>query len=72
MVAATGSACDNTNFDAADCVKSGGSLVPSPAMLVDVSLPDGGSAARFRKEVVLAEGMAFVSTMKGHLYALVP
>ncbi len=72
VVAAKGTTCDNTDFDTADCKKAGGDLVPSPAMLVDVSLPDGGSASRFRKEVVLAEGMAFISTTKGHLYALVP
>jgi outer membrane protein assembly factor BamB len=72
VVPAAGTTCDNTNFDASDCVQSGGALVPSPAMLVDVSLPDGGSASRFRKEVVLAEGMVFISTTKGHLYALAP
>ena len=72
VVPAAGTTCDNTNFDASDCVQSGGALVPSPAMLIDISLPDGGNAARFRKEVVLADGMALISTTTGHLYALAP
>jgi len=72
VVPEAGKVCDNTNYDEADCVKNGAELVPSPAMLVDVRLPDGGSAARFRKEVVLAEGMALISTTTGHVYALAP
>lgn len=72
VVPSAGQACDNTNFDVADCFKNGGALVPSPAMLVDVSLPDGGNASRFRKEVVLSEGMALISTTAGHVYALAP
>jgi outer membrane protein assembly factor BamB len=51
-------------------------LVPVPALLKDVPLPDGGDAARLRKEVVLAEGRALISTSQedptkqGNVYAL--
>jgi hypothetical protein len=52
------------------CGAAGGVAVPVPRVLVDVVLDDHGNAARLRKEVVIAEGMALISTSRGHLYAL--
>jgi len=59
-----------------DCTSAGYSWVPQPALLQHFQLPDGGNAARLRKEVVLAEGLALAATSaprngtSGHVYAL--
>ena len=68
---AAGVTCDDTTLDIGSCMIAGGHLVPVPAQLIDISLLDAGDAARFRKEVVLAEGKALVSTSAGHVYAYV-
>ena len=78
VVQAAGVVCDNTAIvDPGICIQSGGELVPVPSQVVDVALCDQGcDAARLRKEIVLAEGLALASTSGGvsggHVYALGP
>jgi outer membrane protein assembly factor BamB len=65
--------CENADYSIVGCLMTGEELVPVPTLIADVSLCGNAcNAARFRKEVVLAEGLAVVSTLDGHLYALAP
>jgi outer membrane protein assembly factor BamB len=73
VVSSSTRVCENTDYSIVGCLLTGEELVPVPTLLADVSLcGDACNAARFRKEVVLAEGFAFVGTSDGHLYALAP
>jgi hypothetical protein len=56
----------------ANCVALGFSVVWAPAVLADVGLPDGTSAARLRSESAISDSRLFVATGGGHLYMLTP
>jgi len=65
--------CENTDYSITGCLLTGEELVPVPTLLADLSLCGNAcNAARFRKEVVLAEGFAFIGTSDGHFFALAP
>ena len=64
--------CSNIDVGNSSCQTKPYYLVPVPHLLADVALPDGGDAAHLRKEPVLAEGMVYVTTKAGHVYALGP
>jgi outer membrane protein assembly factor BamB len=64
--------CSNIDAGNSTCQAQSYYLVPVPHLLADVALPDGGDAAHLRKEPVLAEGMVYVTTEAGHVYALGP
>jgi hypothetical protein len=72
VYAPTASICDDArgHSDSSSCSFYGGEMVPAPTVLREVNLnqtePDGTStdARQFRKEVVIAEGLAFISTTK--------
>jgi hypothetical protein len=56
----------------ASCVSLGFSVVWAPAVLADVALPDGTSAAGLRSEAAISDGRLFVATGGGHIYMLAP
>jgi hypothetical protein len=56
----------------ASCVASGYSVVWTPAVLADVALTDGSSAAGLRNEPAISGGRLFVATTGGHVYMLSP
>jgi outer membrane protein assembly factor BamB len=62
--------CSNPDVSAATCVASGYILVPQPAVLANVALPDGGRIVY--SEPALARGKLFVATEAGHVYMLSP
>ena len=70
---AAGSRCSSLAYaDAATCTKNGYVLVPTPTVVANIALPDGGDIAGLRDEPVLADGRVFVATDKGHVYMLAP
>jgi outer membrane protein assembly factor BamB len=71
-VAPAGYRCSNVDFTLATCAGMGFSVVPAPAVLADVALPDGSSAAGMRNEVAIAGGRVFAATLGGHVYMLSP
>jgi len=70
---AAGARCSNVRYtDAAECMKNNYVLVPIPAVLANVALPDGGDIAGLRGEAAVADGKIFVATNMGHVYMLSP
>lgn len=70
---ASGSRCSSTTYpDAASCKQNHFVLVPTPAVLANVALPDGGDIGGLRDEPALADGRVFVATDHGHVYMLSP
>jgi outer membrane protein assembly factor BamB len=73
IAAATGTRCSDIDFaTAAACTAAGYAVVPIPAVLADVALPDGSSAAGLRNEPAIASGKLFIGTDGGHVYMLSP
>jgi hypothetical protein len=73
VAAPAGFRCSNINFSGAlACLIAGYSIVPVPAVLADVALPDGADAAGLRNEIAIGEGRLFVGTLGGHVYMLAP
>jgi hypothetical protein len=73
VVAAAGQRCSNIDYtDGSACVAAGYSLVPIPAVLANVAVPDGSSIAGMRNEAALAKGRVFVASTGGHVYMLQP
>lgn len=69
----TGWRCSNVDYTTvSSCTAAGYSLVPIPAILANVRVPDGGSLVAIRNEPVLAGGKVFVGTANGHVYMLQP
>jgi hypothetical protein len=66
--------CSNVDIppnNQTECITSGGGgLVPDVVPIVDFQVPDGGDLAYLRKEPALSVDRVFVSTGKGHVYAL--
>jgi outer membrane protein assembly factor BamB len=70
---ASGLRCEDIDFTFAQtCRLSGHRLVPIPAVLANVTLPDHGDIAGLRDEPALARGRVFVATGAGHVYMLAP
>jgi outer membrane protein assembly factor BamB len=70
---ASGSQCSNVKYaNEADCERNNYVLVSTPAVLANVSLPDGGDIAGLRREPALADGKVFVANNLGHIYMLSP
>lgn len=67
---AAGWRCSNPDVPAATCVASGYALVPEPAVLANVALPDGGRIVY--SEPAVARGKLYVATEAGHVYMLSP
>jgi len=67
---AAGWRCSNPDVTAANCVASGYSFVPEPAVLANVALPDAGRIVY--GEPALARGKLYVATEAGHVYMLSP
>jgi outer membrane protein assembly factor BamB len=67
---AAGFRCANPDVPTASCVLFGYSLVPQPAVLANVALPDAGRIVY--SEPALARGKVFVATEAGHVYMLSP
>jgi outer membrane protein assembly factor BamB len=73
VVPASGQQCSNIDYTtAATCTAAGYVMVPTPKLLADVAMPDGGDIAGLRDEPVLARGRVFVGTGAGHVYMLQP
>jgi outer membrane protein assembly factor BamB len=64
--------CSHVLTSVAACTAAGYSLVWAPAVLADVALPDGSSAAGLRNEPAIADGRLFAATTGGHVYMLAP
>jgi hypothetical protein len=64
--------CSQVLTPLASCLASGFSVVWKPAVLADVALGDGSSAAGLRSEPALSDGRLFVATVGGHVYMLSP
>jgi PQQ-like domain len=64
--------CSQVLIPNAFCTALGYRLVPVPAVLADVALPDGSDAAGLRNEAAIAGGRLFVATAGGHVYMLSP
>jgi outer membrane protein assembly factor BamB len=64
--------CSQVLIPNASCAALGYKLVPVPAMLADIALPDGSDAAGLRNEAAIAGGRLFVATAGGHVYMLSP
>jgi outer membrane protein assembly factor BamB len=67
---AAGSRCANPDVPTPSCVAAGYTLVPQPAVLANVTLPDHGRIVY--SEPALAQGKVFVGTEGGHVYMLAP
>jgi len=67
---AAGWRCSNPDVTTANCVASGYSFVPEPAVLANVALPDAGRIVY--SEPALAHGRVYVATEAGHVYMLSP
>ena len=67
-----GARCSQVLTPLASCVSLGFSVVWAPAVLADVALPDGTSAAGLRSEAAISDGRLFVATGGGHVYMLAP
>ena len=65
---AAGWRCSNVNVMTANCVASGYTLVPQPAILADITL----SGSMLYTEPVIADGRLFVATGAGNVYMLRP
>jgi outer membrane protein assembly factor BamB len=74
VVPSAGLQCSNNDYaNPTDCAIAGfNPNTPIPKMLANISIPDGGDLAKFRKEAVLAKGRVFVATDRGHVYMLEP
>jgi outer membrane protein assembly factor BamB len=72
VVTPAGVRCSQVFTPVASCVASGFSLVWAPAVLANVNLGDGSSAAGLRSEPALSEGRLFAATLGGHVYMLSP
>ena len=69
----TGTRCSDVDYTtAAACTAAGYVLVPIPAVLADVAVPDGSSLVGLRNEPALAGGRVFVGSTGGHVYMLSP
>jgi outer membrane protein assembly factor BamB len=62
--------CSQVLVPLASCTALGFSVVWAPAVLADVALGDGSSAAGLRSEPAIADGRLFVATVGGHVYML--
>jgi outer membrane protein assembly factor BamB len=70
---ASGSRCSNVRYATADdCLKNDYVLIPVPAILANVTLPDAGNISEMRDEAALADGKVFVASNMGHVYMLAP
>ena len=67
-----GARCSQVLTPLATCVSQGFSVVWAPAVLADVALSDGSSAAGLRSEPAISDGRLFVATTGGHVYMLSP
>ena len=67
-----GARCSQVLTPLASCVALGFSIVWAPAVLADVPLGDGSSAAGLRSEPAISDGRLFVATVGGHVYMLAP
>jgi outer membrane protein assembly factor BamB len=67
-----GARCSQVLTPLASCVALGFSVVWAPAVLADVALPDGTTAAGLRSEPAISDGRLFVATGGGHVYMLAP
>jgi hypothetical protein len=69
-----GMRCSNIDYTTVSACADAGynPNVSIPKTLADVSIPDAGSLVAIRNEPVLANGMVFVGTDKGHVYMLQP
>jgi outer membrane protein assembly factor BamB len=67
-----GARCSQVLTPLATCVSQGFSIVWAPAVLADVALSDGTSAAGLRSEPAISDGRLFVATTGGHVYMLAP
>ncbi len=72
VVPGAGLQCSNTDYsNSTDCANAGfNPNTPIPRILANISIPDGGDLAKFRKEAALAKGRVFVATDRGHVYML--
>ncbi len=64
--------CSQVLVPLASCTSLGYSVVWAPAVLADVALADGTSAAGLRSEPAISDGRLFVATIGGHVYMLAP
>ena len=64
--------CSQVLIPLATCASLGFSVVWAPAVLADVALGDGTSAAGLRSEPAISDGHLFVATVGGHVYMLSP
>lgn len=60
--------CSNTDVTAANCVASGYTLVPQPAVLANIAL----SGRMVYNEIAIANGRLFAATENGNVYMLSP
>lgn len=67
-----GARCSQVLTSLANCVLLGFSVVWAPAVLADVALNDGTSAAGLRSEPAISDGRLLVATVGGHVYMLAP
>jgi outer membrane protein assembly factor BamB len=68
-----GTRCSNVDYTtSAACAAAHFVLVPIPAVLADVAVPDNSSLVGLRNEPALAGGRVFVSSGGGHVYMLSP
>lgn len=65
---AAGWRCSNTDVSTANCVASGYTLVPQPAVLANVTL----SGSMVYNETAIADGRLFAATGSGNVYMLRP
>lgn len=71
VVPPVGSRCSNIDYTTPSaCMAAGYALVPTPKVLANVAMPDGGSLVAIRNEPALAKGRVFVGTNNGHIYML--
>ena len=69
----SGTRCSNVDYTtASSCTGAGYVMVPIPAVLADVAVPDGASLVGLRNEPTLAGGRVFVGSTGGHVYMLSP
>lgn len=66
--AAAGWRCSNTDVATANCVASGYTLVPQPAVLANIAL----SGSMVYNEAAIADGRLFAATGSGNVYMLRP
>src|SRR5207244_890871 len=75
IVPPAGYRCANPDVPSASCIASGYPLVPQPAVIADVTVPDGGAIVWSEPALVTdgsSIGRVYVATEGGHVYLISP